>query len=69
MALTITLPAAAQRYARRVLEHDLQATVKDPQTPLGASRGRFLEVCAKVRGLTDNLDFSRNPSTGRSVEL
>jgi hypothetical protein len=28
-----------------------------------------VEVCAMVRGLTDDVDFSRNPSTGRPVDL
>ena len=27
------------------------------------------EVFAQVRGLADDLDFSRNPSTGRPVDL
>lgn len=29
----------------------------------------LVEVCAMVKGLTDDLDFSRNPSTGRPVSL
>lgn len=29
----------------------------------------FAEVCAKVRGLADDLDFSRDPSPGRDVVL
>jgi hypothetical protein len=29
----------------------------------------LVEVCAMVRGLTDDLDFSRNPSVGRPVDL
>jgi hypothetical protein len=28
-----------------------------------------VEVCAMVRGLTEDVDFSRNPSTDRPVEL
>jgi hypothetical protein len=28
-----------------------------------------VEVCAMVRGLTDDVDFSRNRSTDRPVEL
>ena len=27
------------------------------------------EVCEAVRGLADDLDFTRNPSTGRPVDL
>jgi len=29
----------------------------------------LVEVFAMVRGLTDDVDFSRNPSTGRPVDL
>ena len=29
----------------------------------------FAEVCAKVRGLADDLDFSRDPSPGRDLVL
>ena len=29
----------------------------------------LVEVCAMVRGLTDDVDFSRDPSTGRPVDL
>ena len=32
-------------------------------------RKSLVEVCAMVRGLTDDVDFSRNPSTGRPVNL
>ena len=35
----------------------------------GGKKSRLLEVCAMVRGLTDDADFSRNPSTGRPVDL
>ncbi len=29
----------------------------------------FADVCAKVRGLADDLDFSRDPSPGRDIVL
>jgi hypothetical protein len=33
-------------------------------------RGKSLvEVCAMVKGLTDDVDFTRNPSTGRPTDL
>ena len=32
-------------------------------------RKSLVEVCAMVRGLTDDVDFTRNPSTGRPVDL
>jgi hypothetical protein len=41
-----------------------------PALPLKESPKRTLaEVCAKVRGLADDLDFSRDPSPGRDVVL
>ena len=41
-----------------------------PALPVKESPKRSLaEVCAKVRGLADDLDFSRDPSPGRDVVL
>ena len=41
-----------------------------PALPAKESPKRTLaEVCAKVRGLADDLDFSRDPSPGRDVVL
>jgi hypothetical protein len=41
-----------------------------PELPaeLAASH-TFAEVCAKVRGRADDLDFSRDPSPGRNAAL
>ena len=40
------------------------------QPPGAAHRDRSLrEVFEAVRGLADDIDFSRNPSTGRPVDL
>ena len=35
----------------------------------GSPRGTLVEVCARVRGIADDLDFSRDSSTGRDVAL
>ncbi len=32
-------------------------------------RRTLADVCAKVRGLADDVDFSRDPSPGRDVDL
>jgi hypothetical protein len=41
-----------------------------PALPGEASSKRtFAAVCAKVRGLADDLDFTRDPSPGRPVGL
>ena len=34
-----------------------------------SSKRTLVEVCAKVRGLADDLDFRRDPSPGRDVGL
>ena len=45
----------------------LQTSSADPAEP---SRPRTLvEVCAMVRGLTDDVDFSRNHSLNRPVDF
>ena len=44
------------------------APSRGPAQP-GFSGGALVETCAKVRGLAEDLDFSRNPSTGRSADL
>jgi hypothetical protein len=79
MTLTIELPdeqttllaatARAQglstgQYARQVLEHAIKTAALQPEAP---PEKDIEELFAPLRGL--NLDFSRNPSTGRPVDL
>jgi hypothetical protein len=41
-----------------------------PPLPVEESPKRTLaDVCAKVRGLADDLDFNRDPSPGRDIDL
>jgi hypothetical protein len=40
-----------------------------PLTPPGIEGEKLMAVCAKVRGLTDDLDFDRNRSTARPLDL
>jgi hypothetical protein len=48
----------------------LQALQSCPPPQPEAQPGRsLLEVFEAIRGLADDLDFSRNPSTGRPVDL
>jgi hypothetical protein len=55
-----------EAYAASLLED----AVHLPAGAAGAGQGKSLvEVCAMVRGLADDADFSRNPSTGRPVDL
>jgi hypothetical protein len=44
----------------------------DQNAPASATdnpKHTFADVCAKVRGLADDLDFSRDPSPGRDIVL
>jgi hypothetical protein len=47
----------------------LQALKSAPIPPKPATCKGLVEVCAMVSGLTDDLDFSRNPSTVRPLDL
>jgi hypothetical protein len=49
----------------------LRGRLSKTNVPLSQPRaGRNLvEVCAMVRGLTDDVDFSRDPSTDRPIDL
>ena len=49
-------------YVRTVLERDLMASL-----PAGTKKKRLSELFSPLRGL--DVDFSRNPSTGRPIKL
>ena len=57
---------AVEDYATGLLEADAHLPVggRKPER-----RKSLVEVCAMVKGLTDDVDFSRNPSTARPVDL
>ncbi len=40
-----------------------------PIWPADEPHGSLVEICARVRGLTEDVDFSRDRSTGRPLEL
>lgn len=57
---------AIEDYAASLLEE----AVDVPAGATQSSQGKSLrEVFEAVRGLADDIDFSRNPSTGRPVDL
>jgi len=57
-----------EAYAAKLLEEAVQSPAAG--TASGQARRKSLvEVCAMVRGLTDDVDFSRNQSVGRRVDL
>jgi len=65
--ITERLQSGAFKDAEDVI---LQALQSSPPPPLEAPTGKSLqEVFELVRGLADDIDFSRNPSTGRPVDL
>jgi hypothetical protein len=40
------------------------------EAPTSRQTGQeLIDICARVRGLADDLDTTRNPSTGRPVDL
>jgi hypothetical protein len=50
-----------EAYAAAVLENAVSTTGMESQaTPFGAS---LVDACAEIRGLTDDVDFGRDPST------
>ena len=61
------LESGAFRDAEDMIFQALRAA---PQKPNPSLSSRSLEeVFATVRGLGDDMDFSRNPSTGRPINL
>ena len=61
-----------EAYAASLLEeavHLPAEAVNNAEKRNREGRKSLVEVCAMVRGLTDDVDFSRNPSTDRPVEL
>ena len=57
-------------YAASLLEEAVHLPAEPAKGKIERRTGQSLvEVCAMVRGLTDDVDFSRNPSTGRPVDL
>ncbi len=53
------------RWILEIAEHEAQAAGVDVTTP----KPTLAEVFAKVRGLADDVDFSRDPSPGRDIDL
>jgi hypothetical protein len=55
-----------EAHVSRLLE---EAAHRPAQTEKKRTGKRLVEVCALVKGLTDDVDFSRDPSTDRPVNL
>ena len=61
---------ALEAHAASLLEEAVHLPTEQTKGKAENRTGQGLvEVCAMVRGLTDDVDFSRNPSTGRPVDL
>ncbi len=63
---------ALETYAAALLEgavHLPASKLPVATNPEGIPRKSLVEVCAMVKGLTDDIDFTRNPSAGRIIEL
>lgn len=53
--------------AEDVILHALRSSPNAAGSP--AHQGNIVDLFAKVRGMADDLDFSRNPSIGRPVDI
>ncbi|MGA3024612.1 MAG: hypothetical protein ABSF98_07575 [Bryobacteraceae bacterium] len=60
---------AVEAYAASLIEEAVQPTTEALTAGEREGRKSVVEGCAMARGLTDDVDFSRNPSTGRPVDL
>jgi hypothetical protein len=62
---------ALEVHAARLLEEAAGLADEGGKATPGNGNGRkgLVEVCAMVSGLTDDIDFGRNPSLGRPVDL
>ena len=62
---------ALEAHAAALLEEAIDHTAGESQhdMPSRGSDKNLVEICAMVRGLTDDVDFSRDRSTGRPVDL
>jgi hypothetical protein len=60
---------AIEAYVASLLEDAVHLPASDTETRRQEERKNLVEVCAMVRGLTEDVDFSRDPSTGRPVDL
>jgi hypothetical protein len=58
--------SAIEDYLATLIEDALQSPTAATRQPRGNS---LREVFDAVRGLADDVDFSRNPSAGRRVDL
>jgi hypothetical protein len=60
---------ALEAHAASLLEEAVHLPATDPETGERQERKSLVEVCAMVRGLTDDVDFSRDASTDRPFDL
>jgi hypothetical protein len=61
-----------ESYAASLLEQALHPTsgaATSPENRPHEAEKTLVEVCAMVKGLTDDVDFSRDPDTGRTVDF
>ena len=62
----------AEALAATLLEEALHVPALDPllspEEPVPFGR-RLVDVFAKIQGLTDDVDFTRDPSPGRHIDL
>lgn len=60
---------ALEVYAASLLEDAVHVPVEAPRSQNDLSQSTLREVFESVRGLADDVDFGRNKSTARPVDL
>ena len=63
------LQSGSFKDAEDVILHALQDSTPKPQTSATHPAKSLQQIFEDVRGLAEYLDFRRNPSTGRPVDL
>jgi hypothetical protein len=77
MNVTVEIPEdSASRFQRQAQERGLtldqwllELAERNAPPLQQPSKSTFADVCAKVRGLANDLDFTRDPSPGRDIVL
>ncbi|MBV9507694.1 MAG: hypothetical protein JO323_22085 [Acidobacteriia bacterium] len=64
-------PEQLEQLHEWLAQHHPQPVNRSTETPAVAElrQKNFVELCEPVRGLADDIDFSRNPSTSRPLDL
>jgi hypothetical protein len=60
---------ALEAYAASLLEQTVHLSTEPHPAKIDPERNSLMEIFDQVRGLADDVSFSRNPSTGRPLNF